>query len=296
MEINNPLSSPFIKGGIPRNAGLLPLAKGGLGGIFFLINSKGISVIFLVIAMLLMITIGYVFSYLIPSKQKSVVFPIHSTQAFFIAQSGVEFAVRYSITQTPPWTTPPQLGGLTGIIRNIGSGRFTLTYTNTAPNLDTLTSIGEVPTGTERRRISVSNFSNFLSLGGLILWIETGVYQDPCFWLFNYQIRFYIKNTSSLPITLNSFSASWDQPPSNRRLIAIRLGSTIVYFNITGYISGSGTADFTSTVTINPNEVIRISLTWNQNIFPNLPVNISFYDTTGEEYPFTLAPTGSCTY
>ena len=62
---------------------------------FNLINSKGISVLFLVIAMMLMVTIGYVFSYLIPTKQKSVVFPIQSTQAFFIAQSGVEFAVRY---------------------------------------------------------------------------------------------------------------------------------------------------------------------------------------------------------
>ena len=75
---------------------------------FNLINSKGISVIFLVIAMLLMVTIGYVFSYLIPSKQKSVVFPIQSTQAFFIAQSGVEFAVRYAMTQMA-WTTPALL-------------------------------------------------------------------------------------------------------------------------------------------------------------------------------------------
>ncbi|MGB7575203.1 MAG: hypothetical protein WBN53_15230 [Thermodesulfobacteriota bacterium] len=126
------------------------------------INSKGISVIFLVIAMLLMVTIGYVFSYLIPTKQKSVVFPIQSTQAFFIAQSGVEFAVRYAMTQVPPWTTTAQLAGLTGMTRNLGAGMFTLTYTNTAPNLDTLTSVGQVPIGTERRRIVVSNFTRFL--------------------------------------------------------------------------------------------------------------------------------------
>ena len=112
--------------------------------------------------MLLMITIGYVFSYLIPTKQKSVVFPIQSTQAFFIAQSGVEFAVHYADTQTPPWTTPAQLAGLTGMTRSLGAGSFTLTYTNTAPNLDTLTSVGQVPTGTERRRIVVSNFTSFL--------------------------------------------------------------------------------------------------------------------------------------
>ena len=107
-----------------------------------------------------MVTIGYVFSYLIPTKQKSLVFPIQSTQAFFLAQSGVEFAVRYAKNQG--WTTTVQLAGLTGMTRNLGAGRFTLTYTNTAPNLDTLTSVGEVPIGTERRRIVVSSFTSFL--------------------------------------------------------------------------------------------------------------------------------------
>ena len=124
------------------------------------INSKGISVIFLIIAMLLMVVIGYVFSYLIPTKQKSVLFPIQSNQAFFIAQSGAEFAVRYAKDQG--WTTPAQLAGLTGMTRNLGAGMFTLTYTNTAPNLDTLTSVGQVPTGTPRRQIVVSNFTSFL--------------------------------------------------------------------------------------------------------------------------------------
>ena len=123
-------------------------------------NSKGISVIFLVIAMLLMVIIGYVFSYLIPTKQKSVVYPIQSTQAFFIAQSGVEFAVRYAKDQG--WTRTAQLAGLTGMTRTFGAGRFTLTYTNTAPNLDTLTSVGEVPVGTARRSVKVSNFTSFL--------------------------------------------------------------------------------------------------------------------------------------
>jgi len=123
-------------------------------------NSKGISVIFLIMALLLMVIIGYVFSYLIPTKQKSVVFPIQSTQAFFLAQSGVEFAVRYAKDQG--WTTPAQLAGLTGMTRTFGAGRFTLTYTNAAPNLDTLTSVGEVPVGTARRSVKVSNFTSFL--------------------------------------------------------------------------------------------------------------------------------------
>jgi hypothetical protein len=133
-----------------------PFDNGRLGGILVLANSRGISVLFLVIAMLLMITIVYVFSYLIPTKQKSVVFPIQSTQAFFIAQSGVEFSVKYACVNG--WVTTASLNtNLNGIQRNLGAGRFTISYTP-----DVLTSVGEVPIGTERRRIVVSNFTSFL--------------------------------------------------------------------------------------------------------------------------------------
>jgi hypothetical protein len=134
-----------------------PFGKGRPGGI--LCNSRGISALFLIIAMLLMGVIGYVFSYLIPTKQKSAIFPIQSTQAFFIAQSGVEFAVKYAITQTPSWTTPAQLNGLDNMTRTLGAGRFVLDYDSVN---NRLISVGEVPNGTERRRIVVSNFTSFL--------------------------------------------------------------------------------------------------------------------------------------
>ena len=158
MKIENPASSPFVKVGITTP----PFSKGRLGRIFFLTNSKGISVIFLAVAMLLMVTIGYVFSYLIPTKQKSVVFPIQSTQAFFIAQSGVEFAVRNA--KDNGWTTTTSLtNNLNGITRAVGSiGSFTLTY-NYATYGDVLISAGQVPTGTTRRSVRVSNFTTFLS-------------------------------------------------------------------------------------------------------------------------------------
>jgi len=262
-------------------------------------NSKGISVLFLVIAMLLMVTIGYVFSYLIPTKQKSVIFPIQSTQAFFIAQSGVEFAVRHAITQTPPWTTPPQLAGLTNVTRNLGAGRFTLTYTNVAPDLDTLISVGEVPTGTEKRRVSVSSFTSFLPQPGLVIWIEPPAYPAPC-WPggSNRNIRFFIKNTGSSAITLNRFSASWSTPPSNRDITTIILGANTVFSGTYNYPTCSPCVrSFTpagNTQTVNPNQVISVLVTWNQNISGQLPVIISFYDTTGVEYQFPLQPTGNC--
>ena len=160
---NNPPSSPFSVFFLPeagKGGVITPLFdKGRLGGILVLTNSKGISVLFLVIAMMLMVTIGYVFSYLIPSKQKSVVFPIQSTQAFFIAQSGVEFAVKYACVNG--WVTTPLPNSLNGIQKNLGSGRFTLTY-DFATYGDQLISVGEVPINTVRRRIVVSNFTSFL--------------------------------------------------------------------------------------------------------------------------------------
>jgi len=116
-------------------------------------NSKGVSVLFLVIAMLLMTAIGYVFSYLIPSKQKSVVFPIQSTQAFFLAQSGVEFAIRYAQENG--------VSTLNGTTRPLGNGQFSLTYDTSGTG--TLTSNGQVPAGTTRRSIRISNFTSFLA-------------------------------------------------------------------------------------------------------------------------------------
>ncbi|MGD0918529.1 MAG: DUF2341 domain-containing protein [Thermodesulfobacteriota bacterium] len=89
-----------------------------------------------------------------------MLFPIQSTQAFFLAQSGVEFAVRYAKDQG--LTRPAQLLGLNALAvyqRNLGAGRFTINYTNTT---DTLTSSGEVPTATQRRQIVISNFTSFL--------------------------------------------------------------------------------------------------------------------------------------
>lgn len=113
--------------------------------------------------MLVMVTMGYILTYLIPSKQKSVVFPIYSTQAFFLAQSGVEYAVRYAADQG--WTTPAFLPGLNapGVNqRNLGNGRFTISYDNTN---NTLTSVGEIP-NLSQRRIVISAFSSFVSSGG----------------------------------------------------------------------------------------------------------------------------------
>ena len=246
-------------------------------------SSKGISVLFLLIAMLLMVTIGYVFSYLIPSKQKSVIFPIQSTQAFFIAQSGVEFAVRYATDQS--WTTPAQLAGLTGVTRNLGAGRFILTYTNVAPNLDTLTSVGEVPPNTPRRSIRVSNFTSFLSQG---LIIDPGS-PAPYWTTPNQVVRFFIKNVSGSSITLTAFTATWSQS-SATRLREIQMGGVQKFWG--NYWSGDPIQNFNrggNSQTILPNQVIQVDMTWFNNTVTGNIV-ITFYTAAMQGYAFTLNP------
>jgi hypothetical protein len=264
------------------------------------INSKGISVIFLVIAMMLMVTIGYVFSYLIPTKQKSVSFVTQSPQAFFIAQSGVEYAVRYAVAHN--WRTTADLAPLNGVNRNLGAGRFTINYTNIAPNLDTLTSWGEVPNSTERRRITVTNFTSFMQQH---LVLDTTY--DPCLHYtraggnYTYELYFHmidIDPAGLSTIRLNSFRASWDvDPPAINR---IRLsntdtsGSTTVFNGTPVYNNGDPIVPFDTSHTIQPTQEHLVRIRWDATPgirdFSNLIVY--FYDINGNEYTFALDPDG----
>lgn len=246
------------------------------------LNSKGISVLFLIIAMLLMVTIGYVFSYLIPTKQRSISFVISSNQAFFIAQSGVEYAVRYASDQG--WTTTALLSNLNGITRSLGSGRFILTY-NYATYGDALISVGEIPTNTPRRSIRVSNFTSFLSQG---LIIDPG--SPAPFWTTpNQTVRFFIKNVSGSNIILTAFSATWTESPSTR-LREIDMAGAQKFFG--NYRNGDPTQNFNrggNSQTILPNQVIRVDMNWLSNTVTGNIV-IIFYTATGQGYTFTLNP------
>jgi archaellum component FlaG (FlaF/FlaG flagellin family) len=258
--------------------------KGGGDLRYVINNTRGISVLFLVFAMLLMAAIGYIFSYLIPSKQKSVIFPIQSTQAFFIAQSGVEFAVRYA--QDNNWTTTSALNAnLNGFTTILGSGRFTLTYNS---GNDTLTSIGEVPSASERRRISVSSFTSFLTQTQTL--IIDPASPVPCWVITNQQVRFYIKNVGSSNITLSAFHATWTETKQTMIRWIQMDGSTRYSGN---YQSDDPTAPFSINQAITPGQVVQVEVYWqHQRVSGN--INIIFYDTIGESYAFNLNPTGSC--
>ena len=269
-----------------------PPTRGGGSFAWFkaILNSKGLSVLFLVIAMMLMVTIGYVFSYLIPTKQKSVSLTVSSNQAFFLAQSGVEFAVRYATDQG--WSTTAQLNGLDGMTRNLGRGRFTLDYNSTT---DQLTSVGEVLNASQRR-IVVSNFTQFVSGGVLIIDPARPV---PCLTtgLIGKQtvnvVNFYIINNSSSSITLNAFQATWTQDPPTRQVARLYLGGTLKFDG--NYPNGGAPQSFSVpplTFTINAGQSVLVSV-WFTRLVNNLQnMIITLYSTTGDSYNFNLDPEG----
>jgi hypothetical protein len=258
-------------------------------------NPKGISVLFLVIAMMLMITIGYVFSYLIPTKQKSVIFPIQSTQAFFLAQSGVEYAIRYATVNG--WLTTALLGNLNGAAvyqRTLvapAPGRFTISYTP-----DTLTSVGEVPSGTEKRRIVVTPFTSFLRR--LVLRIDPNAtptaYPAPC--LFDtgtnyYEARFWIWNVGSSALTLNSFRATWvPRPAGDPAINRVRFTATNRWTGT--YTNGGARTNFTTNQTINAVTSIQVRIRFADlpNAYNFSSLVVYFWDTTGIMYTFILDP------
>ncbi len=257
-------------------------------------NSKGISVLFLVIAMLVMVAIGYVLSYLIPTKLKSVIFPINSTQAFFIAQSGVEYAIRYSSSQD--WRTTATLVGLNnpGVNqRNLGNGRFTINYNN---GTDTLTSTGEITGSSERRIVKVANFSQFLN----VLNVDPAS-PVPCWCWQTQRVRFYLKYPGTNSVTLSAFFATW-QETTGRRLREIYMDGVRKY-NAPGglYYNGNPRQNFNDgggSQTINPGQVIPVIIRWSGNISQTNSLTIVFYTVLGDPYSFTLnltpPPGGSC--
>jgi len=259
---------------------------------YILKNSKGISILFLVIAMMLMITIGYVFSYLIPTKQKSVIFPIYSTQAFYLAQSGVEFGIRRAVQGA--WLTPTLLdANINNMVRTLGSGTFTINYD--CPT-NTLTSIGAIPgvaPNISERRITLSNFTSFLRA-------PTGLIIDPrrpaqC-WNSSDRAQFYITNATETSITLTAFYATWGNGSRLRQ----------IYMNGTQKYQGNRLSSTTHTnlnrptgstsQTITSDQTILVEIYWNNGDRNETNIVIAFSYRSGGtwyDYIFYLNPCGT---
>jgi hypothetical protein len=250
-----------------------------------------------------MVTIGYVLSYLIPTKQKSVRFPIYSNQAFFIAQSGVEFAIRYASDQGWRGATDSgvfDINRLNGISRPLGNGTFTINY-NYAVTGDVLTSTGQITGVGENRVVRVSNFSPFLRL---VFVTSPLPYRNPYWSTGTSRARFFIRNVRSTNVVLNAFSAKWNSGVTRYiRRIYFGIGTafnTLKYQNPTAttYANDSGIANFNRpvggpfTYTISPGTVYGIEIRWSGNTNATNIV-ITFYDTSGESYAFNLDSAGN---
>jgi hypothetical protein len=252
-------------------------------------NSKGISVLFLIIAMLLMVMIGYVFSYLIPMKQKTVRFPIYSTQAFYAAQSGVEFAIRFCEDRGWRGATDSgifDLNRLDGTQRNLGNNeRFTIDYATGTDGI--LTSTGEITNSTERRIITLTRFTRFLRLifDGNPTWQGAGTQRA----------RFRFRNVRRTNVTLTGFAASWQSGTA----------WTITRIDLDGaqHYNGSYSSDPNlsppvafnmggGSETVVDGEQITVDIYWGGNTNAT-DIFIRFFDNTGKGYTFSLDPEGN---
>ncbi len=139
-------------------------------------RNDGISVVALVIVILLMSALGFVFSSLIITKQKSAHLPFRSAQAFYAAQAGIEYAIRYANDNKPDFWTDPNVifpDPPDTLTKSLSPGSFNVTY-----NADeSITSTGTVSPA--KRVITLFSFPTYVAGAEISLDPENLPYQDP---------------------------------------------------------------------------------------------------------------------
>ena len=270
------------------------------GCLRYLRDHRGVSIIALIIIMAVLGSLGYVFSALIATKQYSMGMGAPSQQAFYIANSGTEYGIRYASERG--WTGAA-LNGLDGMAVNLGQGQFTLDYDQPA---DTLSSTGQV--SASQREVALENFdllfvSNIQCLGNV-----TSIDPPPISGIpactYNQgnktYVRLYIRNTcSSQPtITLTHFRAFWS--PANRRLQRIWFDGSLKFQG--SYASGDpwrafnrgGNSQDVSICHGARYEGIRVLVRFNNVLAGNTTFVFQFRDTNGDVYNFNLGNPPNC--
>ncbi len=266
----------------------------------YLTDNRGVSIIALVVIMLVLGSLGYVFSSLIATKQYSMGMIAPSQQAFYVANSGIEYAIRYASERG--WATGPDLDNLDGMVVNVGQGQFLLDYDEPA---DTLSSTGEVSDA--EREVALENLASFVSD---IQCIELVTSIDPppitgipsC--TYNQAnrtfVRFYIRNIcSSQPlITLTHFRATWN--PAQRRLQRMWFDGVLKFRG--GYgsdnpwraLNRGGDSQDVDTCHGAQSQGVEVQVRFNRTLADNTTFVFQFRDTNGEEYTFDLADPPNC--
>lgn len=115
-------------------------------------KEKGFSVIPLVIAILLLGSIGYIISSLMTRSQETVPRTIDSVRSFYVAQGGLEYVGKYlEVSGGSDWTTTPVPPNQPIVL---GNGNFTVSFSPTGADDLTATIIGHA--GSAQRRVVAS--------------------------------------------------------------------------------------------------------------------------------------------
>ena len=131
------------------------------------LNNKGVTLITLIIAITIFAVFITVFSYVMIAKHGSEALYVQSTQAYAVAQAGIEYGIRYVTDDVDNHYA--ELLEDQNFSEELAAGRtFSLVYTPaTASDPSILTSTGTV--GLAERRIILSNFVGFVSGSGISL-------------------------------------------------------------------------------------------------------------------------------
>ena len=134
-------------------------------------RNDGISFVTSILDQFLMSSLGFVFSSLIITKQKSAHLPFRSTQAFYAAQAGIEYAIRYACD----WEDFEPNSSFS-VTNSLETGSFSVTYDPVEQNI-----ISTGTAGTATRVITLASFPLYVAGGGITLDPdpENPPYQDP---------------------------------------------------------------------------------------------------------------------
>lgn len=134
-------------------------------------NQKGVSLIAAVAAMLLLAVLGVVFASMVSVNQQSIVNHLQSTQAFFIADGGLERVIRFLLSPTlSERAACSSINGnanLTNI--SLGTGLFTVTTESGSPFYSTTaTTLTSNITSTDTT-IPVNSIASYASYGRIMI-------------------------------------------------------------------------------------------------------------------------------
>ena len=122
------------------------------------LGNKGVTLITLIIAITIFAVFITVFSYVMIAKHGSEALYVQSTQAYAVAQAGIEYGIRYAMDNG--------YGDFPINNQTFGNGSFTLDYDDTSVP-STLTSTGTV--GVAIRQIILQGFEGVVAGTGITI-------------------------------------------------------------------------------------------------------------------------------